>query len=304
VPAPEPFSTLPFQRPCLLLEGKGEVRYCKGATGTANRSHEENGSCPAATASLLNPFLQSGTVPLPVSTASPGCCSASVSELGGRAEASPTGGALIVGIVGGIAAGKSTVVAMLVECGAEFIDADSEAHRVLEQQEVKAALVEWLGPQVVSTAGHVDRAQVAQKVFADPQALERLQGLVHPGVRRGIEQKVKEYRSRASSPMLVLDVPLLLESQSLTKLCDKLVFIDANQHIRSSRVAARNWSAEELQRRESFQIDIEEKRSRADLTIDTSGTLDVTREQVKACFNQLVGLGSGQNTTNSTAKND
>ena len=211
---------------------------------------------------------------------------------------------MIVGIVGGIAAGKSTVVEMLAECGADFIDADSEAHRVLEQHEVKAALVEWLGPEVVTPEGSVDRATIAQKVFADPKALERLQHLVHPGVRRAIERKVKEYRSQATSPMLVLDVPLLLESESLTELCDKLIFIEANQQIRTARVATRNWTAEDLQKRESFQMDIEEKRSRADLTIDASGTLDATRERVRACFNKLVGLSSGQETTNSTAKND
>lgn len=204
------------------------------------------------------------------------------------------GGALIVGIVGGIAAGKSTVVAMFVECGADAIDADREAHQVLEEPDVVNALAEWLGPQVLTAGGQVDRAYVAKRVFADAQALERLEQLIHPRVARVIEERVRRFRTQSDSPVLVLDVPLLLESEQLAGLCDAFVFVDASRELRASRAAARGWSAEELEQREKFQITTEEKRRRADVSIDTSGTLEDTRHQVQTCFGELVRRDPGQ----------
>ena len=201
---------------------------------------------------------------------------------------------VIIGILGGIGAGKSTVVRMLRRFGAQAIDADELAHETLESPAVRRELVSWLGTVIVDDDGRVDRKAVGKQVFADPEKLERLEALVHPGVRKEITRQLEEFRRerRSDGPdeaegILVLDVPLLA-STPLRDECDALVFVDASLDVRRERVKrTRGWPAGELEKRESHQMPVEEKRRLADFVIDNSQEESETLRQVEACLGEL-----------------
>lgn len=201
---------------------------------------------------------------------------------------------MIVGILGGIGSGKSTVTRMMVEMGAEAIDADRLAHEVLETPRARKALVEWLGPEALQGNGQVNRKHVARRVFSVPSELERLEKIVHPEVIRRVEERVKEHEQRKKEgDLLVLDVPLLLASP-LKRLCHSLVFVDARDEVRRARVEAKGWEPGELEERESFQTTVEEKKRAADHFIDNSGPLEETRRQVEGLFRRLRADGDDE----------
>ncbi len=204
---------------------------------------------------------------------------------------------MIIGILGGIGAGKSTVVGMLKRFGAQAIDADALAHETLESYDVRRELVSWLGAAVLDCDGRVDRKAVGEQVFSDPEMLERLEALVHPRVRKEIIRRLEEFRSERSrrtdeveetaEGILVLDVPLLSSTPLLDE-CDALVFVDASLDVRRERVQrARGWSAGELEKRERHQTPVEEKRRMADFVIDNSGEENETLRQVEECLGEL-----------------
>jgi dephospho-CoA kinase len=193
---------------------------------------------------------------------------------------------LVVGVLGGIGAGKSTVTRMLAELGAEAVFADDLAHEFLERPAGRAALVSWMGPEVLDAGGKVNRAAVARRVFSDARELRRLEELVHPEVKRRIEEKVAAHRQAGGDGVLALDVPLLLES-ALDPLCDALIFVEASPEARAARVAERGWPREELERRERLQASLSAKRQVAGHVIDNSGAVEQTRGQVAALYRKL-----------------
>jgi len=209
---------------------------------------------------------------------------------------------MIVGILGGIGSGKSTVTSMMVEMGAEAIDADALAHEVLEAPWARKALVEWLGPEALEGSGQVNRAYVAKRVFAKASDLQELEKLVHPEVIRRVEGRVKEHvRQKKEGDLLVLDVPLLLASP-LKMLCQRLIFVEAREEIRKQRVEAKGWRPGELEARERFQTNLEEKKQLADHVINNSGSLEETRRQVEALLARLKAEGDDPNNETPTSK--
>jgi dephospho-CoA kinase len=189
---------------------------------------------------------------------------------------------MIVGVLGGIGAGKSTVSRMLADLGAEAVDADALAREVLDLPETRGRLEALFGREAVGRGEKVDRKALSRRVFTNPQDLKKLEGLLHPEVLRRIEMKVAEHKKRKKKgEILVLDVPLLLES-SLAGRCDALVFVEASAASRSRRVRERGWDSRERRRRESAQRSLAEKRRVADHVIDNSGSIARTRRQVEA----------------------
>jgi dephospho-CoA kinase len=169
---------------------------------------------------------------------------------------------LVVGLVGGIGAGKSAVAGAFVRAGARVSDSDATARRLLQEARVRDELVRWWGAGVLDAQGQVDRWQVARIVFADASQRVRLEGLMHPLIH---EQRALEMRQaqQAGARVFVIDAPLLLEA-GLDKACDRVVFVDAPAPVRERRVrAGRGWTCEELHRRERAQLSLEEKRRRA-----------------------------------------
>ena len=212
---------------------------------------------------------------------------------------------MILGILGGIGSGKSTVTRMLVEEGARALFADEIAHAVLETEPVRASLREWWGDEVFRPDGAVDRGAVAQRVFESKEQLERLESVVHPEVRRRIEDQVRSFRARpdADARLLVLDVPLLAESP-LRHLCDSILFVEAEHDVRLERVSARGWSADELERRERQQTDLDAKRRLADRTIHNGGELEATRARARALYRDLTSAAADGSASSGLEKGD
>ncbi|HVR74762.1 MAG TPA: dephospho-CoA kinase [Planctomycetota bacterium] len=205
---------------------------------------------------------------------------------------------MIVGITGGVGAGKSTVTRILEALGAETVDADALAHEALETRAVREALVHWLGDSIMTPDGNVNRKGLAERVFSHPEDLKRLEALVHPQVLARITRKVEEHRTsekaRGGSPgetaesILVLDIPLL-ESTPLKDLCDHVIYVDATAEARRRRVRERGWEEGELERREGLQTALEDKKGMSDAVIDNSGLLAETRGQVEALYSRWTG---------------
>lgn len=188
---------------------------------------------------------------------------------------------IVIGLMGAVGAGKSTVAEILRSMGASVHDADLAAHEALREPEACAEVTALLGPGVLGPDGNVDRAKAAQRVFGNPAALKGLESILHPLVRKRMEAWLEAERGRGA-PAAVLDVPLLAEA-GMDDRCDVLAFIDAPEAVRAERLrSGRGWAPEEAARRQALQGGLEGKRARAHAVIPNSGALDETRRHVTA----------------------
>jgi len=197
---------------------------------------------------------------------------------------------LTLGLVGGIASGKSQVASSLHDLGATVLDADRAGHEVLRQPDVIAALKARWGDGILDSSGQVSRREVAKIVFADGKDKEKefLEQLTHPRIQMRMQQEIA--RAQALSPpprVLVLDAALLFEA-GWDKLCDKNLFVDAPRDLRLERAVSRGWSAQQFAAREAAQLPVEDKRARADIVIRNVRTLEALREVVRLTWRDLL----------------
>ncbi|NLF39264.1 dephospho-CoA kinase [bacterium] len=184
----------------------------------------------------------------------------------------------IVGLTGGVGAGKSTAEALCRQWGVPTADADRWAHEVLEQDaRVRASLAGYFagryGIEPLDRNGGIDRRAVAARVFDDPDALAFLEGLVHPRVRDRANAWAAEQR-RNGVPLAVLVVPLLFESGMDTDV-DRVIAIAASPDERVRRLgAARGWSEEEARARMARQLNEEERCRRAHAVVRNDGSIE------------------------------
>ncbi|MEM9658754.1 MAG: dephospho-CoA kinase, partial [Planctomycetota bacterium] len=201
-----------------------------------------------------------------------------------------TGAMRIIGLVGGIASGKTTVAELLRERGAIVLDADRAGHQVLNELEVRHALVQRWGDSILDERGRVNRAAVAERVFGSSPdaAAERqfLEEVVHPRIRLRLEAEVAGLPHTAA-PAVVIDAPLLFEAGWDT-ICRHTLLVDCRRECRAARAAQRGWSDAELARREAVQMPIVEKRRRASHVIRNDGSLDELRRHVDDFWKSVV----------------
>lgn len=199
---------------------------------------------------------------------------------------------LVVGVIGGVASGKSLVARYLCECGAQLVDADRAGHAVLDEPEVQAALRTRYGSAIFTPDGRVQRQALARIVFAPapngPQELAFLEEVTHPRIERYLQARLNELAASGTS-VAVLDAAVMLKA-GWDQFCDKMVFVAAPTATRLERALARGWSREEFAAREQAQEPIEEKRRRADWVIDNSGTPEQTHQQVQQLWQKLTIL--------------
>ncbi len=176
----------------------------------------------------------------------------------------------IIGLVGGIGAGKSTAAGILRDLGVEVIDADAIVHQELATAAVVEMIGQWWPGTVVN--GQVDRKTLAKQVFGDPRLLGRLEGLLWPRVLAAVERQLSIATARNAGCALAIDAPMLLEA-GLDAVCDCVVFLDADLATRLARVRPRGWDEQELARREATQMPIATKRSRADHVVTSDDQL-------------------------------
>ena len=192
---------------------------------------------------------------------------------------------LLIGLTGNIATGKSTVARMLADLGATVVDADKVAHEVMRAGTlVHAAVVETFGPEIVGPDGEIDRARLGAVVFADPEALARLERIVHPAVIEEVDRRIAE----APTEVVAVEAIKLIES-GMADRYDSLWVTTCPSELQVQRLMSdRGLSREEAELRVRAQPPQEEKVARADVVIDTSGTLDQTRAQVEAAWERVV----------------
>jgi dephospho-CoA kinase len=191
----------------------------------------------------------------------------------------------VIGILGGIGSGKTTVAAEFGRLGCAVIHADSIAHEVLQRPDVRRQVVQLLGDAVLDTDGHVDRKKVAAVVFADPEKLAALNRVIHPRVMAEVDRLIRAYQQQDGVPAVVLDIPLLVEV-GWTDRCDRLVFVACDLETRASR--SRTLTAEEIRARENFQISLDKKANLADNTIQNESDLSALAGQVATIFSSTV----------------
>src|SRR5881409_1803725 len=195
---------------------------------------------------------------------------------------------LNVALTGNIAAGKSSVVDLFRRWGATIIDADV---LVREAQapggEVLAAIAGRFGADVLASDGTLDRAALRGKVMGDQAALDALNQIVHPAVRRRREELLREARE-GGDLLVVNDIPLLFEALDPAQF-DAVVLVDAPQPVRRARLRAlRGLSNEEADRMIAAQMDAERKRARSQYVIDNDGSLKELEAKARAVFKELM----------------
>ena len=207
---------------------------------------------------------------------------------GGSGEAGERAQPMVIGMTGGIGAGKSEVARVLAGLGFLVVDSDKDAKEALDRPEVRAQLVGWWGQRVLNVDGTVNRKGVAEIIFADPAERARLEAVVHPLVKSGRAELLERAR-RESRPGVVIDAPLLFEAGS-DRECDFVIFADAPREVRVERVQrTRGWDEAELARREQAQLPLEEKRRRADVAVVNDSTPEVLRSRVEGALRGLEG---------------
>ncbi len=185
-----------------------------------------------------------------------------------------------VGLTGGIASGKSTVSAIFRHAGAQIIDADQIAREVVQKGlPAWQKIVAHFGPRVLMADGQLDRAILADVVFNDPLQKRHLNAIVHPHVSRKTKELMEKLERTQPNGVVVLDVPLLYEV-GMEKDLDKIIVVYVPESVQLDRLMQRDGLSEQAARaRIRAQMPIEEKRRRADIVIDNSGSLEATQDE-------------------------
>lgn len=174
---------------------------------------------------------------------------------------------VILGLTGSIGMGKTTAANMLRRLGVPVHDADATVHRLMDRGGAAVPLVEAAFPGVVRD-GAVDRAALGRRVFDDPEALRRLEAILHPLVRRA-ERRFLARSAAARVPIVVLDIPLLFETGAERR-CDATIVVTAPRFVQRARVLRRpGMTAARLAAIEARQMPDAEKRRRADFIVRT-----------------------------------
>lgn len=206
----------------------------------------------------------------------------------------------VVGLVGGIGAGKSAVAEALARRGAFILDADRVGHALLDQRPARDRIVRRFGPEILAPAPEpaeneqavgpqegvrptrpaIDRRALGEIVFGDPSARRDLEAILHPRMRTTFERAIDRTIRRGGHRAIVLDAAVLFEAH-WEDLCDLVLFIDAPTAQRRARVqASRGWSAVEHEAREFAQLPLEVKQKQADVVIVNNSTPEALDEQV------------------------
>lgn len=190
---------------------------------------------------------------------------------------------LIIGLTGSIGMGKSTVARMFADEGVPLFDADAAVHILQGPGGALVSKIEELFPGTTGPAG-VDRQKLGAAVLGDAAALQRLEHLIHPAVGK---MRMEFLAENKKAPMILFDIPLLFE-KSGTAAIDHIIVVSASEEDQRRRVLDRpGMTVEKFEKIKTLQLPDAEKRKLADSVIDTSASLDETRQQVQNCVQKL-----------------
>ena len=192
----------------------------------------------------------------------------------------------VIGITGGLATGKSAVMEILRRRGAVVFSADEAARAVLNPRsallrEIAAAF----GPEVLTDDGNLNRARLAERIFADETARKRLDHIMHPPILSLLRAQIEAVQDDfAPETVIAVEVPLLFET-NLSDWFDRIAVVDASETVQISRLMSRSGLNEaEARRRIAAQMSLSEKKSRADFVISNNGPREALAAQVNALF--------------------
>ena len=192
---------------------------------------------------------------------------------------------LILGLTGSIGMGKSTAAGMLRQLGVPVHDADASVHRLMARGGAAVPQIAALFPDAVQD-GQVDRGRLGQAVFGDAAALRRLEGVLHPLVRRGSDRFLRR-QARRRRWLAVLDIPLLYETDAAGR-CDAVVVVSAPAWLQRQRVLARpGMTAERFAAIAAQQVPDREKRRKADYVVETGLSKRNTLCQLQAVLKDM-----------------
>jgi dephospho-CoA kinase len=197
----------------------------------------------------------------------------------------------VIGLIGGVASGKSRVAQMLGELGAGLLDADRSGHAVLaEDADVHASLRRRWGNVVFDELGRVDRKAIADRVFGEETEADAerrfLESLLHPRIGARLRTQGQEFAA-AGRPAVVLDAPLLLEA-GWQPMCDLILMVDASRETRLARAKLRGWTEEEFDQREAAQLSVDVKRLAADAIVKNDASEAELRDAVSSFWRQHI----------------
>jgi len=198
-------------------------------------------------------------------------------------------GMKVIGLTGSICSGKSTIAKFLAQMGAAVIDADEIGHEAYEPHcETWQQVVDGFGKQILTTGGEIDRKKLGEIVFKDPEALKRLNGIMHPGMHRVAEKRIEKLK-REGAEVIVLEAPLLVEANWLD-LVDEVWVAKASEENALKRCAERSGLSEaEAKARMASQLSPAEKSKHADVLIDTNVSLAQVEAKVKELWEERFG---------------
>jgi dephospho-CoA kinase len=193
----------------------------------------------------------------------------------------------IIGILGGIASGKSTVAAEFAKLGCKVIDADKIVHELLKKTAVKEKIINLCGRVILNPAGKIDHQKLAEVVFTDSKKLLSLNNIIHPLVMEQTEEFIRQYQKKSRIKAIVLDMPLLVEVGWADR-CDRLIFVDCKQKLREERAKMKGLDENKIKIRENFQISLDNKASIADNAVDNNSDFQALVRQVSDIFSYIV----------------
>ena len=197
----------------------------------------------------------------------------------------------IIGILGGIGSGKSTVAAEFAKLGCRIIDADNIARELLGREAVREKIVGLFGESILDSADKINRKKLAEIAFADVDKLSSLNSILHPLVLARAEQLIEQYKRQPQVKAIVLDMPLLAEV-GWHKRCDRLIFVDCKPQLRTARMKKKaGFDENQLKIRENSQISLDSKAAISDNTINNNSDLLVLTKQVTDIFSYITDDG-------------
>jgi len=215
---------------------------------------------------------------------------------------------VIVGLIGGIASGKSLVAEEFQRLGACVLNGDKAGHEVLDMQPVIQKLAKRWGEEILRD-GKIDRRALAEIVFRttasdeaagqvqengdsdlpDQAELEYLESVTHPLIGKLLEERIAKIRDSQRFEIVVLDAAVMIKA-GWNKQCDRIIFIDVPQELREKRAILRGLSRHQFLMRERSQTPIEEKKKLADIVIDNSGPPQKTYKQIEEVWHSLLQI--------------
>ncbi len=196
----------------------------------------------------------------------------------------------VIGVTGGVGAGKSMVLEILKsEYGARLLSADEIGRELMEPEGACfTPVIEMFGKAVVRADGRLDRGKIAEQVFGDGEALERLNGIIHPAVRREIEDRLRKWKNEEGGEtaegecLAVLESAILFEA-GYEEICGEIWYVYASDETRIRRLTeSRGYTRERCLKVMESQMGEQELRSRASAVIDNNGSIEQVRGQIGA----------------------